>query len=165
MLTHTLMIRREKSHVQAQLPPKVRHRIALDCPPAAALWSQLDNKQADATKPGGSGGAAPAQQHRPEMAQAYMDTGVLKADAVAGFVRRLLGTGPKVLVFGHHRAVLNRLEELLRHEWVEGEGRGSWVGGWAGGASCCGTREVGLGWGVGCRVVGWLGASVGGVVG
>mmetsp|Transcript_17209 Transcript_17209/g.56228 ORF Transcript_17209/g.56228 Transcript_17209/m.56228 type:complete len:108 (-) Transcript_17209:814-1137(-) len=107
------MIRREKSHVQAQLPPKVRHVLSIDCPAATMLWSKLEAQQAEAAK----AGPAPAQ-HRPEMVQAYMDTGVLKADAVADLVRRLLGAPArlKVLVFGHHRAVLDRLEELLRHE-------------------------------------------------
>ena len=117
VLTHALMVRRTKAEVQSQLPPKVREVLLIDAPEAARAWARVEAERA----------AGPAKEHSAEMTLAYMETGRAKAAAVADHVARLLAAPGrrKLLLFGHHKAVLDLWEERLRgvcsHVRIDGE--------------------------------------------
>ena len=123
VLTHCLMIRREKSAVLKQLPAKLRCKLEVDVPPkerkeivAKMLAIQNDT---DA-----SGGEA-ARQHHPLVTSLYVDTGLAKVKAVGAHVDQLLAPADKggdavgqLLLFGHHQRVLDALARHLESKGV-----------------------------------------------
>ena len=110
IMTHAAMIRRLKDH-ELDLPPKTRHKqtVALD----AGTQHRLQSKYARVMARRQQGGDD--AWHDPEFTELYGDTGVAKVHATVDFVRRELRkpSAPKLLVFAHHTAVLDALEEQL----------------------------------------------------
>ena len=117
ILRSTVMIRRLKRDVLAELPPKTRQIIRLE--PSTELlfeaaWTDSidDVLDFDATVP---------ELIRPEkmpafeaMSAARHQTAMLKVDRVAEFVADVLENERKVLVFAYHTDVLRTLERMLK---------------------------------------------------
>lgn len=108
-----VMVRREKSEVLKDLPPKTRQIIPLSGP-AAALRRELAAVQAaggwdavcsklEAGEPVGLG----------EVAKARHELGLAKVKAAIEHVKGVLESEPQVVVFAHHRAVLQLLEDAF----------------------------------------------------
>ena len=107
LLAHTMMVRREKSEVLTQLPPKRRQRVDVTLPNEAALSRKLQATEAARRADG-------APQHSPEFNELYLDTGRAKVEPVMEVVTELLDSGAeKLLLFGHHKEVLSALEARL----------------------------------------------------
>lgn len=135
-LRESVMIRRRKADVLADLPAKVRQMIALD--PAAVTGAKAAvaaERKAEAEAEAARKGAervvktaapdsdtyreAVRRMSRPalefdEVARARHNTAVVKAPAVAVHVEDILAdTDEKVVVFAHHRDVIGSLAERL----------------------------------------------------
>ena len=107
LLAHTMMVRREKSEVLTQLPPKRRQRVDVTLPNEAALSRALQATEAARRADG-------APQHSPEFNELHLDTGRAKVEPVMEVVTELLDSGAeKLLLFGHHKEVLSALEARL----------------------------------------------------
>ena len=120
VLTHTLMIRREKAAVLTQLPDKFRCKLALEIASAdrreiTDKLLKLQRETADDSERDG-----PAIQHHPLVTELYQRTGLAKVAAVSSHVATLLaptidggGATPKLLLFAHHQKVLDGLAAAL----------------------------------------------------
>ena len=128
-LRETVMIRRFKRDVATEIPPKVRHLVML---PATtdearkALRSEREACGGDLTrldtilKPDAFEGSAAAKVQASlripfeRMSQIRHDTAVAKVPIALDFIIDLLEDCPKLVVFAHHRDVLNMLYVGLR---------------------------------------------------
>lgn len=103
-----VMIRRLKSSVLDELPPKQRTVIPI-CVSSEHLQvcKEAINKWQSAPKDGLGGQA--------DMMKAYQETGIGKAPAVADYLSNvwLPGSQDKILVFAHHTMVLDTIEQSL----------------------------------------------------
>ena len=127
LLTETLLIRRRKAAVLADLPPRLRLQVRLPPPDAKhlarleAVNSRLavlrDDGDAEATA---SGAGIIASRVSDLVLQLYNRTAEAKADAVCEYVADLLENGTKVLIFAHHHAMLDRLQDCIQEAAVSG---------------------------------------------
>ncbi|XP_057675164.1 DNA annealing helicase and endonuclease ZRANB3 isoform X2 [Corythoichthys intestinalis] len=111
-----IMIRRLKSEVLSQLPPKIRQRIPFDLPKEAAKeaaasfaeWEKLMNgcvSEVDAT-------GNPFTLVMSLITQMYKQTAIAKAGAVKDYIKMMLETEQlKFLVFAHHLTMLQACTE------------------------------------------------------
>jgi hypothetical protein len=123
-LSDGLMVRRLKADVLEQLPPKRRECVRLELPAAAAAdmaarGAQLRAKLAHASALEASSGDMRAMRDARFEAHTAMNalwtsSGVAKASPAAAYVCDLLEGGAKLLVFAHHMAVLDAVEEAVR---------------------------------------------------
>jgi SWI/SNF-related matrix-associated actin-dependent regulator of chromatin subfamily A-like protein 1 len=117
------MVRRLKSEVLTQLPPKRRQQVFLSLDEAArkelaAMRGQLEAARAAtaavARQSVASHGAVAAFGGRVEENRALMELyrrgAELKAGAVQEYVTTLLEGGQKFLVFAHHKELMNAVE-------------------------------------------------------
>ena len=119
-----IMVRRFKTDVLTELPPKQRSIIPI---PIAkdkikenkALIEELSaTRQSIANLVGEEGNTADFEARRLLM-QAYQASGVAKAAAISDYLIDWLrgsSTSQKVLIFGHHKAVLDTIEVAISKE-------------------------------------------------
>ncbi|NXY24665.1 ZRAB3 endonuclease, partial [Atrichornis clamosus] len=115
-LLSEIMIRRLKSDVLTQLPPKVRQRIPFDLPQAAAKnlnaifaeWEKLmRNLNSDATE-------SRFSQVINLITRMYKETAIAKAGAVKDYIKMMLDNDKlKFLVFAHHLSMLQACTEAV----------------------------------------------------
>ncbi|CAE7040157.1 Zranb3 [Symbiodinium sp. CCMP2456] len=109
-LLNTVMKRRLKNQVLQQLPEKRRMRVPLD--PEKMSQEKLRDVERRTRQMGSvdfSSGKALG-----DTAQLFRDTAEAKLAAVLDYVEHLLSLETKFLIFGHHRLVLDALEEKLQ---------------------------------------------------
>ncbi|NXG07727.1 ZRAB3 endonuclease, partial [Sakesphorus luctuosus] len=115
-LLSEIMIRRLKSDVLTQLPPKVRQRIPFDLPQAAAKslnatfaeWEKLmRNLNSDAPE-------SHFSQVMNLITHLYKETAIAKAGAVKDYIKMMLENDKlKFLVFAHHLSMLQACTEAV----------------------------------------------------
>ena len=128
-----VMVRRLKSSVLTELPPKQRTIVPVDmaCPKQRAecrrVMEDLNQKRQRAANDvfeGLEGGYHPAAADEPNphwqakaaLMKAYQQTGIGKAAAIADYLINVWLPGSehsKILVFGHHQEVLDTIEAAL----------------------------------------------------
>lgn len=109
-LLNTVMKRRLKHQVLQQLPEKRRMRVPLD--PEKMSQEKLRDVERRTRQMGNvdfNSGKALG-----DTAQLFRDTAEAKLAAVLDYVEHLLSLETKFLIFGHHRLVLDALEEKLK---------------------------------------------------
>uniref|UniRef100_A0A8C2WR31 Zinc finger, RAN-binding domain containing 3 n=1 Tax=Cyclopterus lumpus TaxID=8103 RepID=A0A8C2WR31_CYCLU len=111
-----IMIRRLKTEVLKQLPPKVRQRIPFDLPKEAAKEASASFAEWERLMKGlGSGGGAtgnPFAQVMGLVTQMYKQTAIAKAGAVKDYIKMMLEAEQlKFLVFAHHLTMLQACTE------------------------------------------------------
>ncbi|EHA98293.1 Zinc finger Ran-binding domain-containing protein 3 [Heterocephalus glaber] len=111
-LLSDIMIRRLKTEVLTQLPPKIRQRIPFDLPPSAA--KELNNsfeeweKLMRAPNPGGIETVMGLITH------IFKQTAIAKAGAVKNYIKMMLQNDSlKFLVFAHHLSMLQACTEAV----------------------------------------------------
>lgn len=105
----TLMIRRLKKEVLNQLPPKRRVKIEIEC--EKEPLNQIKDYYAHRGK---------KQNHASlSMPDIYRLTGEAKIKGIKSYVRDLLESEVKFLIFAHHKTVLNQIEKLVRKNKVK----------------------------------------------
>ncbi|KAL0034775.1 hypothetical protein WJX77_006947 [Trebouxia sp. C0004] len=125
VLNSTVMVRRLKSEVLDQLPPKRRQHVYLQLQePQNALMKalksnlekarELKNAQANG---GPQGGADKGQQQM--IMELYQKCAQLKSKAVAEHVGVLLDADEKFLIFSHHSDMHNAVEAAVRGKKVK----------------------------------------------
>ncbi|NWR27534.1 ZRAB3 endonuclease, partial [Tachuris rubrigastra] len=127
-LLSAIMIRRLKSDVLPQLPPKVRQRIPFDLPQAAAKnlsatfaeWEKLmRNLNPDGTE-------SHFSQVMNLITRMYKETAIAKAGAVKDYIKMMLENDKlKFLVFAHHLSMLQActeaaIENKVRYIRIDG---------------------------------------------
>ena len=117
-LLKSIMIRREKKEVLKDLPPKRREFMYIGIPnqiirmhDAAEL--DLANAVKDYNTRGLSSGERSERRMLAITALGYLRqvVGMAKAEQTLEIVRPTLEAGEKIVIFGHHKAVLDKLEE------------------------------------------------------
>ena len=108
----SFMLRRTKEEVLPELPPRIVTRVALDLTaedlePVYAEESNISNREAYLS-PTHEDYAALG-----DLARLLRVTGEAKVRGTAEFVRDILETEEKVVVFAYHRSVIERLSEEL----------------------------------------------------
>lgn len=110
LLSRSVMIRRLKRDVLSQLPPKRRFLTYLNLPeedigPHRLNFESFKKRKKGILDPNDS-----------EVLQKYNLTAVAKQRTIGLFSRKYLRKGSKFLIFAHHRAVLDTIEEHIRDE-------------------------------------------------
>lgn len=116
LVTEGLMLRRRKDDVLNELPPK--RRLVQNIDVDTGLFDELIAPAiAQAKKiPSIKDPFERGQESMHAVDQARMATGIAKAHYVAGFVKMLLESGEKLLLYGHHHDVIDiYTEELKEH--------------------------------------------------
>lgn len=109
ILENTIMIRRTKTEVLSQLPPKIRQQVFVKVDPRdLKIFASINNKGAllgldDLSR----------METRNELMDLWRKTGEAKAAAMLEYIEDLLEAGHKCLVFAHHKHVLDRFEDAL----------------------------------------------------
>lgn len=116
LVTEGLMLRRRKDDVLNELPPK--RRITQNIDVNTGLFDELIAPAIEQAKniPSIKDPFTRGQESMHAIDQARMATGIAKAHYVAGFVKMLLESGEKVLLYGHHHSVIDIfVKELTEH--------------------------------------------------
>ena len=119
VMQRTLLVRRSKEGSGAALPPKARETVRL--PPLAAPEAEkvaaARKKAEEARETNGQG----SSQARAAAMAFYVASGAAKAGAATDYMMRELQTEPtlKVIVFAHHKVVLDAAEAVLRCAGVQ----------------------------------------------
>ncbi len=117
-LEKDIFIRREKAAVLTELPEKIRKRIPIDI-------SARDRRAVNAVKEeltslercveSGSMNQAAAETERQRLiSEFYRVTGPAKVTEAVQHIQSLVDAGQKVIVFGHHKEVLDGLQQNLK---------------------------------------------------
>ncbi|ELU01833.1 hypothetical protein CAPTEDRAFT_109109 [Capitella teleta] len=119
VLEERIMIRRLKKDVMSQLPAKFRTMVVLD--PGSLKRSRdikASQKEFD---------IATGSDRRSALLQYFHETASVKSKAVTEYIMDLLEADRKLLVFAHHREVLDALENAVskKHEYIRIDGRTS----------------------------------------
>jgi SNF2 family DNA or RNA helicase len=119
-----IMVRRLKSDVLSELPPKQRSivPIKLDSTKvneARDLMEQLKEAKVSVAELVGSEANQAHFEHRRLLMQAYQASGIGKANSIAEYLLDwLAGAGTqKILVFAHHQHVMNTLEQAVAKKY------------------------------------------------
>merc|ERR1719420_1683148 len=125
MISHRVMIRREKKDVLTQLPDKVRTVVCIECDKAMERkiqrkmakndelqarmdeMSQLPGADGEDSEFVATGGGDMFDQKNKGMLELYSLTGRSKCSKIKEYVFDLFESGQKFLVFGHHKDVLD----------------------------------------------------------
>lgn len=111
----SVMVRRLKSDVLSELPPK--QRAIVPTPITGEAKTECQQAMADLSTGRSSVESLFSDQQADErtlLMRAYQTTGIGKAQAVGDFLMDwLAGSTQKILVFAHHKAVLDHLDQLL----------------------------------------------------
>ncbi|KAL3317011.1 SWI/SNF- matrix-associated actin-dependent regulator of chromatin subfamily A-like protein 1 [Cichlidogyrus casuarinus] len=110
LLMHCIMIRRNKTEVLEDLPPKMRKLIYLD-PSKIKETKQLRqmSKETNLAK-----NTSPAQ-----ILEYYHETGLVKIPAVHEYILDLVESGQKFVLFAHHSEMMSNLTSLLTKRRIE----------------------------------------------
>ncbi|XP_038206056.1 DNA annealing helicase and endonuclease ZRANB3 isoform X1 [Arvicola amphibius] len=110
-LLSDIMIRRLKSEVLSQLPPKVRQRIPFDLPPAAVKELNASFEEWQKLMRAPNSGAVEVMGLITRM---FKQTAIAKAGAVKDYIKMLLqNESLKFLVFAHHLTMLQACTEAV----------------------------------------------------
>ncbi|KAL1774785.1 DNA annealing helicase and endonuclease ZRANB3 isoform X2 [Sigmodon hispidus] len=105
-----IMIRRLKSEVLSQLPPKVRQRIPFDLPPAAV--KELNASFEEWQKLMRASDSGSTETVMGLITRMFKQTAIAKAGAVKDYIKMLLqNESLKFLVFAHHLSMLQACTE------------------------------------------------------
>ena len=117
LISGPVLIRRLKKDVLSQLPPKRRSTVQISCP-AGALRDlkkqseQLSKLGSEMEAKGPNAGAARGAR-RAVLMDMFRKTGAAKIKAVQDYVKVLLESGTKFLIFAHHQNMLDAIEDAL----------------------------------------------------
>ena len=123
----SVMIRRRKAAVLTELPQKTKRRVPIELSGKASqslsgAWSTCERWPGHAILRDNQASSSDSQafsvrnEHRRALMQAFQLTGEAKLKGVREYIEQfLLGTDPedKVIIFAHHLAVLDGIEEGL----------------------------------------------------
>lgn len=112
ILEESIMIRRMKSDVLDQLPPKRRELIVLDPSLIKAGRLKRHAKLMAST-------TVTDEAKRAAMLQYFHETASVKLPALQQYLSDLIETGRKVIVYAHHAEVLDTLSNLLMEKSVD----------------------------------------------
>eukprot|EP00873_Tetraselmis_striata_P038625 jgi/Tetstr1/458889/TSEL_004396.t1 len=115
--TATFMKRRLKKDVLSQLPPKMRQQIFLQLGEAEMRPVRELQKQLEAVKAKLKDEGAMSEHKMAEkllLNELYVKSAEGKVKAVQRYISELLEADEKVLVFAHHRCLLDGIEACLR---------------------------------------------------
>ena len=125
MIKHRVMIRREKKEVLTELPDKIRTCISIECD--KSLAKKIEKKMAknaefqDKMDVFGEGDGAGTEQElaifdkkNKNMLELYALTGRSKMSKIKEYVFDLYESGQKFLVFGHHKDVLDAVQDAVQ---------------------------------------------------
>ncbi|XP_036057883.1 DNA annealing helicase and endonuclease ZRANB3 [Onychomys torridus] len=111
-LLSDMMIRRLKSEVLSQLPPKVRQRIPFDLPPAAVKELNAGFEEWQKLMRDPNSGATETVMGL--ITRMFKQTAIAKAGAVKDYIKMLLqNESLKFLVFAHHLSMLQACTEAV----------------------------------------------------
>ncbi|XP_031236994.1 DNA annealing helicase and endonuclease ZRANB3 isoform X2 [Mastomys coucha] len=111
-LLNDIMIRRLKSEVLSQLPPKVRQRIPFDLPPAAVKELNASFEEWQKLMRAPDSGAMETVMGL--ITRMFKQTALAKAGAVKDYIKMLLQNDSlKFLVFAHHLSMLQACTEAV----------------------------------------------------
>lgn len=111
-LLNDIMIRRLKSEVLSQLPPKVRQRIPFDLPPAAVKELNASFEEWQKLMRAPNSGAMETVMGL--ITRMFKQTAIAKAGAVKDYIKMLLQNDSlKFLVFAHHLSMLQACTEAV----------------------------------------------------
>lgn len=136
MLKHSLMIRRLKSEVLSELPPKTRIKISIEIDTKTERWLEremvaLQGQTGKGGMPGFLGratldentvyGNGPADEDAnknsgealAQMMVMYKKTGIAKVEGAINFLTDMMENEVKFLIFAHHLECLDRIEEFI----------------------------------------------------
>ena len=115
-----LMIRRKKSQVLTMLPPKIRTAIFSDITNVQInrlkksvpnLQSLLKRAIVNNSLTGQT--STQSKESYKNIIQLYQQSGIAKVGPTIDYVKDLIETKQKVLIFAHHREVMDKLEEAI----------------------------------------------------
>ena len=109
-LRETIMVRRLKTDVLTELPPKVRQIITL---PANGMASAVKAEAKTLAKWEDVLGLDQPKISFEEISQARHETAIAKAPYVADHVKEILAESAKVVVMAHHHDVIDALADAL----------------------------------------------------
>jgi SWI/SNF-related matrix-associated actin-dependent regulator 1 of chromatin subfamily A len=116
-----IMVRRLKADVLSELPPKQRRVVPVTMATAtkAACIAAMQALAAQSNKGDKDDAASSSFQQNNALMKAFQTTGLGKAAAVADYLLEFLAgsTTQKILVFGHHKGVLDHVETALRRHY------------------------------------------------
>ncbi|CAB4008123.1 SWI SNF-related matrix-associated actin-dependent regulator of chromatin subfamily A 1 [Paramuricea clavata] len=110
ILEECIMIRRLKKLVLDQLPSKTREVVYLD--PSLIKEKSLAGAEKELVM-------AKAKRRRSALLEYFNDTSSVKATAVREYIMDLLEGGHKLIVFAHHREMLDVISETLLKKKIE----------------------------------------------
>ncbi|XP_069329324.1 DNA annealing helicase and endonuclease ZRANB3 isoform X2 [Eulemur rufifrons] len=111
-LLSDIMIRRLKSEVLTQLPPKIRQRIPFDLPSAAAKELNTSFEEWEKLMRGPNSGATETVMGL--ITRMFKQTAIAKAGAVKDYIKMMLQNDSlKFLVFAHHLSMLQACTEAV----------------------------------------------------
>eukprot|EP00933_Yihiella_yeosuensis_P064606 TRINITY_DN6804_c0_g1_i1.p1 TRINITY_DN6804_c0_g1~~TRINITY_DN6804_c0_g1_i1.p1 ORF type:complete len:694 (-),score=168.26 TRINITY_DN6804_c0_g1_i1:152-2233(-) len=123
LLESTVMIRRYKKDVLAQLPAKRRQRVMLDkltgdaAKELSAKMKEAGGREAVMSAMEESGGSSSSSSSsggsRGSAMELFKLTGLAKMEAVQDYVEYLVWADCKFLLFGHHKAMLDAMQERV----------------------------------------------------
>jgi len=119
VMEKTMMIRRLKKDVLSELPEKRRELVFL-------RGESIDHKMktlVEAREACGKMGSMNKSDQRYLLMQYYRETAIVKADSVAEYIIDTYfwegAALKKILIFAHHRIVMDKIDELLTSKSVE----------------------------------------------
>ncbi|OON18211.1 helicase protein, partial [Opisthorchis viverrini] len=112
ILEESIMIRRLKSDVLSQLPPKRRELVVLD-PNVIKAGRLKSHAKRMVTS------SLPSDERRAAMLQYFHETASVKVPALQQYVLDLVEVGRKFLVYAHHTEVLDALSNLLMEKSID----------------------------------------------
>jgi SWI/SNF-related matrix-associated actin-dependent regulator 1 of chromatin subfamily A len=126
LLSETVMIRRLKKNVLTQLPPKRRQKVCISiAAKCKALISKINRELKEIRHSLRNENLSESQardlrfHRRRVLLELYHDTGTAKLLSVVEYLKDLLESGEKFLVFAHHQDVLDGLCHALYQQHVD----------------------------------------------
>lgn len=115
ILRSAFLVRRLKANVLEELPPKTRQRVAVETPPNLDVANGREGKVSELCAKCAKNDSGARKDLLAALTELYASGGAAKVAATAALVNDLLeGGAPKLLVFAHHREVMDSLEGALR---------------------------------------------------
>ena len=117
-----IMIRRMKSVVLSQLPPKIRQQVFLHVPEKdlksfskkiQKIEEQSPGKISSFFEHGGGDASIPL-----EMMELWTACAAIKMPAMKEYILNLLESESKILLFGHHKDVMNAFDEFFKEKEI-----------------------------------------------
>jgi len=112
ILESTIMIRRVKADVLTQLPPKIRQQVFLKINPKDLKYFASLNDKGSMMKINDLS----VMEGRRELIDLWRKTGEAKLSAMQEYISDILEAGHKILVFAHHKNVMDAFEDAFMKE-------------------------------------------------